>query len=146
MTTIANFEDVRLLEHIKTSGLLTSFTNAFGNAQGATPSTTGAIDLTKLAPNSRAVLVRRNGGDAFGRPYQGFTEYPMLIAVFSKAEDNDLAITNGLANDIYKWLITNYQSSDECIMAISTRGVSPPLYTEDSRAVFEISLTVKFNV
>ena len=146
MTTLANFEDVRLLEHIKTSGLLTSFTDAFGNTQGATPSVSGSIDLTKLAPNSRAVLVRRNGGDAFGQPYQGFTEYPMLIAVFSKAEDNDLAIANGLANDIYKWLIDNYQSSDECIMAISTRGVSPPLYTEDSRAVFEIALNVKFNL
>lgn len=146
MTTIANFEDVRLLEHIKTSGLLTSFADAFGNAQGATPSVSGSIDLTKLAENSRAVLVRRNGGESFGQPYQSFAEYPMLVVVFSKAEDSDLAIANGLANDIYRWLITNYQSSDECIMAISTRGVSPPFYTEDSRAVFEIPLTVKFNI
>lgn len=146
MTTLANFEDVRLLEHIKTSGLLTSFTDCFENPQGATESTAGSIDLTKLAPNERAVLVRRNGGDSFGRPYLGMDEYPMLVAVFSKAEDNDLAIANGLAKDIRKWLIDNYKSSDQCIMAISTRGVSPPLYTEDSRAVFEISLNVKFNV
>lgn len=146
MTTLANFEDIRLLEHIRTSGLLTSFTDAFGNAQGATPAVAGSIDLTKLSPDSRAVLVRRNGGDAFGQPYQGFTEHPMLVVVFSKAQDDDLAIANGFANDIYKWLIANYQSSDECIMAISTRGVSPPLYTEDSRAVFEIPLTVKFNI
>lgn len=146
MTTIANFEDVRLLEHIKTSGLLTSFTDAFGNTQGATDSDTGMIDLNELANNKRAVLVRRNGGDTFGRPYQGFTEYPMLVVVFSKVGDEDLAIANGLANDIYKWLINNYQSSDECIMGISTRGVSNPLFTEDSRAVFEIPLTVKFNV
>lgn len=146
MTTIANFEDVRLLEHIKTSGLLTSFTDAFGNAQGATDSDTGMIDLNELANNKRAVLVRRNGGDSFGRPYQGFTEYPMLVVVFSKVGDEDSAIANGLANDIYRWLITNYQSSDECIMSISTRGVSPPLYTEDSRAVFEIALNVKFNI
>jgi len=146
MTTIANFEDVRLLEHIKTSGLLTSFTDAFGNAQGATPSVSGSIDLTKLGSNERAVLVRRNGGDAFGRPYLCIDEYPMLVVVFSKAEDNDLAIANGLAKDIRNWLIDNYQSSDQCIMAISTRGVSPPLYTEDSRAVFEIPLNVKFNV
>ena len=146
MTTIANFEDVRLLEHIKTSGFLTSFTDAFGNTQGATESDTGMIDLNELANNKRAVLVRRNGGDSFGRPYQGFTEYPMLVVVFSKVGDEDLAIANGLANDIYKWLVNNYQSSGECIMAISTRGVSNPLFTEDSRAVFEIPLTVKFNV
>lgn len=146
MTTIANFEDVRLLEHIKTSGLLTSFTDALGNAQGPTDSEAGRIDFPNLAANKRAVLVRKNGPDSFGQPYQNLAEYPMLIAVFSKADNNDMAITNGLANDIYKWLIVNYQSSDECIMAISTRGVSPPLYTEDSRAVFEINLRVKFNI
>lgn len=146
MTTIANFEDVRLLEHIKTSGLLTSFTDAFGNAQGATESDSGSIDLPSLDPNKRAVLVRKNGNDAFGQPYLGFSEYPMLVVVFSKATRSDKAIANGLANDIRKWLITNYQSSDECIMSISTRGVSPPLYTEDSRAAFEITLTVKFNI
>lgn len=146
MTLLANFEDIRLLEHIKASGLLTSFTDAFDNPQGATPSVPGSIDLTKLEPNERAVLVRRNGGDSFGRPYLGIDEYPMLVVVFSKAEDSDLAIANGLAKDIRKWLIDNYQSSDQCIMAISTRGVSPPLYTEDSRAVFEIPLTVKFNI
>ncbi|HBF46198.1 MAG TPA: hypothetical protein DDW91_06860 [Shewanella frigidimarina] len=146
MTTIANFEDIRLLEHIKTSGLLTSFTDCFGNAQGATDSVAGNIDLTNLDANKRAVLVRRNGGDSFGQPYQSITEYPMLIVVFSKVVDSDLAIANGLANDIYRWLITNYQSPSQCIMAISTRGVSTPLYTEDSRAVFEIPLTVKFSI
>jgi hypothetical protein len=146
MTTIANFEEVRLLEHIKTSGLLTSFTDVFGNPQGATDSVAGMIDLTKLASDKRAVFVRQNGGDSFGRPYLGHTEYPMLVAVFSKVSDADLAITKGLATDIYKWLIDNYQSSDECIMAISTRGVSNPLFAEDGRAVFEIPLTVKFNV
>ena len=68
MTLTANFEDVRLLNHIKTSGLLTSFTDCFGNPQGATDSTSGMIDLTKLAGNKRAVFVRTNSNDAFGRP------------------------------------------------------------------------------
>ena len=145
MTTLANFEEVRLLNHIKTSGLLTSFTDCFGNAQGATGSDAGAIDLTELDSNKRAVLVRQNGGDAFGRPYLGSTDIPMLVVVFSKVDDADLAITKGLALDIYKWLIPNYNSVDECIISIQTRAVSNPLYTEDGRAVFEIPLIVKFN-
>ena len=146
MTTIANFEEVRLLEHIKSSGLLTSFTDCFGNTQGATDSGTGMIDLTRLGSNERAILVRQNGSDSFGRPYQGIIDVPMLIAVFSKANDEDLPITKGFATDIYKWLIDNYFSSSQCITSISTRGVSNPLFTEDSRAVFEINLIVKFNV
>ena len=81
MTTIANFEEVRLLEHIKSSGLLTSFTDCFGNAQGTTDSVSGMIDLTNLADNKRAILVRQNGSDSFGRPYQGIIDVPMLTGI-----------------------------------------------------------------
>lgn len=145
MTTINNFEDVRALEHIKESGLLDEFTTCFGSVGSATLSAAGKIDLTKVAEGKRAVLVRVTSGDAFGKPYLGFTQKLVSTYVFSKVGDDE-AITKGLATDIWKYLIENYQNSDQCISSISTSGVTGPQYTEDSRAVYEIPLTIRFNL
>lgn len=139
-----DFEEVRLLNHIKTSGLLTSFTDLDGNAQGATPSTAGIIDMTKVDPNSRAVQVRLSGVDQFSTGSIPMSQYPASVNVFSKVGFDDSETTKGLTKSIRDWMRVNYQSDSECIIAITAQGIGGPYLMEDNRVYYEIPLIVKF--
>ena len=145
MTLLADFESQRVLNHIRTSGLLTAFTDYQGNAQGATLSASGMVDLTTLPQDNRLVQVRLAGNDQIADGSVGFSQYPVSVYVFGKANLDDAATVNGLADDIRNWLRKNFASSDECIIAIQVLGKGGPYPMEDSRPYCEIPLIVKFN-
>lgn len=141
---LADLEQVRLLEHIKTSGLTTSFTDLFGNAQGASVTVAGAVYMERLSASDRCVQVRINGNEQQPNGNVGFTQLPMVANVFSRREVGDDAITEGLAKSIRDWLLINYNSGDQCIINIEVQGCTGPYYTEESRVYFEIPMIVKF--
>ena len=145
MTLLADFEQQRLLNHIRTSGLLDGFTDFLGNAQGATQSASAYIDMTTYPANERLLQVRLSGNDQFADGSIGMTQYPCSVYVFSKANIEDEGITSGLTSDLIKWLRTNYQSDSECIISIQVLGKGGPYMMEDSRVYFEIPLNVRFN-
>ncbi|ANI22084.1 hypothetical protein PP586_gp67 [Pseudoalteromonas phage vB_PspS-H40/1] len=145
MTLLADFEQQRLLNHIRTSGLLDGFTDFLGNAQGATQSASSYIDMTTYPANERLLQVRLSGNDQFADGSIGMTQYPCSVYVFSKANIEDEGITSGLTSDLVKWLRANYQSDAECIISIQVLGKGGPYMMEDSRVYFEIPLNVRFN-
>lgn len=145
MTLLADFEQQRLLNHIRTSGLLDGFTDFLGNAQGATDSASTYIDMTTYPKNERLLQVRLSGNDQFADGSIGMTQYPCSVYVFSKANIEDEGITSGLTSDLIKWLRANYQSDAECIISIQVLGKGGPYMMEDSRVYFEIPLNVRFN-
>lgn len=145
MTLLADFEQQRLLNHIRTSGLLDGFTDFLGNAQGETQSTAAYIDMVSYPSNERLLQVRLSGNDQFADGSIGMTQYPCSVYVFSKANVEDEGITSGLTSDLIKWLRANYQSDAECIISIQVLGKGGPYMMEDSRVYFEIPLNVRFN-
>lgn len=145
MTLLADFESHRVLSHIRSSGLLTSFTDYQGNAQGATLSASGMVDLTELPSDQRLVQVRLSGNDQIADGSVNFSQYPVSVYIFGKANLDDASIVNGLTDDIRNWLRKNFASSDECIIAIQVLGKGGPYPMEDSRPYCEIPLIVKFN-
>lgn len=145
MTLLASFESQRVLNHIRTSGLLTAFTDYQGNAQGATLSASGIVNLTELPANERLVQVRLAGNDQIADGSVGFSQYPVSIYVFGKANLDDAPTVTGLTDDIRNWLRKNFSSSDECIISIQVLGKGGPYPMDDSRPYCEIPLIVKFN-
>ena len=95
MTLLASFESQRVLNHIRTSGLLTAFTDYQGNAQGATLSASGIVDLTTLPSYKRLVQVHLSGNDQIADGSVGFSQYPVSIYVFGKANLDDAPIVTG---------------------------------------------------
>ncbi len=144
MTLLADFESQRVLEHIRSSGLLTEFTDYMGNEQGSTNSCAGLADLTDLPSNERLVQVRLAGNDQVADGSVNITQYPVSIYVIGKTNLDDATTVQGLANDIRNWLRKNFFSSAECITAIQVLGSGGPYPMEDSRPFCEISLIVKF--
>ena len=61
----ANLEQVRLLEHIKTSGLIAPFVDFLGNQQDAPEAVAGILDLTSeyVLASKRYIQVRMAGGE-----------------------------------------------------------------------------------
>lgn len=145
MTLLADFESQRVLNHIRSSGLLTSFTDYQGNAQGATLSASGMVDLTELPGNERLLQVRLAGNDQVADGSTSFSQYPVSVYIFGKTNLDDASIVNGLTDDIRNWLRQNFKSDDECIIAIQVLGKGGPYPMDDSRPYCEIPLIVKFN-
>tara|TARA_R110002124_G_C8974544_1_gene515812 strand:+ start:44700 stop:45149 length:450 start_codon:yes stop_codon:yes gene_type:complete len=145
MTLLADFESQRVLNHIRSSGLLTSFTDYQGNTQGATLSASGMVDLTELPSNERLLQVRLSGNDQVADGSVNFSQYPVSVYIFGKTNLDDASIVNGLTDDIRNWLRKNFKSDDECIMAIQVLGKGGPYPMDDSRPYCEIPLIVKFN-
>jgi len=144
MTLLADFESQRVLNHIRSSGLLASFTDYQGNAQGATLSASGMVDLTELPSDQRLLQVRLAGNDQIADGSVNFSQYPVSVYVFGKANLDDAPIVTGLTDDIRNWLRKNFASSDECIIAIQALGKGGPYPLDDSRPYCEIPLIVKF--
>ena len=144
MASIDNFEEVRLYNHLKTSGLTAGFTDVYGNAQPAPKIFISEYDDTDLDANERALLFRLLGDDQVGDNANGITEFPFAINVFSKDDKQDSGVTRGYAEDVSKWLKDNFFSDDECILSIQTRKVSGPFYGGGSRREYTINLIVKF--
>ncbi len=145
MTLLADFESQRVLNHIRSSGLLTSFTDYQGNAQGATLSASGMVDLTELPSNERLLQVRLAGNDQIADGSVNFSQYPVSVYIFGKANLDDASVVSGLTDDIRNWLRKNFKSDDECIIAIQVLGKGGPYPMDDSRPYCEIPLIVKFN-
>lgn len=144
MTLLANFESQRVLNHIRSSGLLTSFTDYKGDAQGATLSASGMVDLTELPSNERLLQVRLAGNDQVADGSVNFSQYPVSVYIFGKTNLDDASIVNGLTDDIRNWLRKNFKSDDECIIAIQVLGKGGPYPMDDSRPYCEVPLIVKF--
>ncbi len=147
MTLLADFESQRVLNHIRSSGLLTSFTDYKGNTQGATLSASGMVDLTELPSNERLLQVRLAGNDQVADGSVNFSQYPVSVYIFGKTNLDDASIIDGLTCDIRNWLRLkeNSKSKSECIMAIQVLGKGGPYPMDDSRPYCEIPLIVKFN-
>lgn len=146
MADIENFEEVRLLEHVKTSGLLDGFTDINGQRKSAPKLYVSEIDLTELQNNQRAVFFRLDGGDQLGDAAAKFEQYPVSIYVFGRKGKDDAGIVKGYAKDIARWLRDNYSNADQCITNIQSLSFNGPQITEDSRRVYTINLIVKFTV
>lgn len=142
--SLADFEQVRLLEHLKTSGLLDGFLDPLGNNQPAVMQTAGPIEMEQLEASQRCVQCRINGGEQ--QPYGdiGYTQRPMMINVFSKRVISDTLIAEGLAKSIQAWLLENFESESHCIISIEVLGCNGAFFAEESRVYFEIPLVVKF--
>jgi len=145
MTLLSDFECERLLNHIKSSGLLDGFTDHKGNAQPAMPSTANIIDMTALDANSRALQVRLSGNDQFASGSIGMSQYPCSVYIFGKAQLSDTNIVNSFTSALKDWLRVNYTNNDECIISIQTLGKGGPFILSDNRPYFEIPLIVRFN-
>jgi|GEM_PF-5517887 len=147
MTLLADFESQRVLNHIRSSGLLTSFTDYLGNAQGATLSASGMVNLTELPSDQRLLQVRLAGNDQVADGSVNFTQYPVSVYIYGKTDLSDAGIVDGLTCDIRNWLRLkeNSGSKAECIIAIQVLGKGGPYPMGDSRPYCEIPLIVKFN-
>lgn len=146
MTLLADFESERLLNHIKTSGLLDGFTDYKGDAQPALISMTGYIDLTTFPADERACMVRLTGQEQFAEGSIPQLQYPVSIFLFGKKvgmEGTEVGTLNGLAADLVKWIRENYRSDTQCINAIQSFGKGGP-FMDESRPYMEIPLIVKF--
>lgn len=143
-TTIADFEEVRLYEHLKTSGLTAGFTDVNNVAQPAPKIFISEYDDTELDANERAILFRVSGQDQLGDNANGHTQVPFSVTVFSCNNKSDSGITRGYAEDINDWLKQNFTSDDQCILSIQSFGVSGPFYGGESRREYTINLIVRF--
>jgi len=144
--TINDFEDVRIGEHLKASGLLDGFTDINGQLKSAPALFYSEIDLTKLQANQRAVLIRQVGGITNGDDEIFYSQYTYNISVFGRKGLQDSGIVKGYAKQIRQWLLENYNSESQCIISISTRGVAGPFITDCDRRVYEISINARFDV
>jgi hypothetical protein len=144
MTLRADLPAERLLAHIKTSGLLTSFVDIDGNNQGATPSTAGMINMDQVSADSRAVQVRAQGNDQLADSEVNMEQLPCSVYVFSKRELSDVTITEGLTRQLREWLRSNKRSADDCIVSIQSFGLGGPFIAEEGRVYYELPLLVRF--
>lgn len=144
MTLLADFESQRVLNHIRSSGLLDGFTDFKGETQPACNSCSGMVDLTELPSDQRLLQVRLAGNDQIADGSVNFSQYPVSVYVFGKTNLDDASIVNGLTDDIRNWLRKNFASADECIIAIQVLGKGGPYPMDDSRPYCEIPLIVKF--
>jgi len=145
MTLLASFEGERLLNHIKSSGLLDGFADHNGIAQPAIPSTANIIDMVELDSDSRALQVRLLGNDQFASGSIGMSQYPCGIYIFGKAQLSDVNVINSFTSSLKDWLRINYTNNNECIISIQTLGKGGPFILSDNRPYFEIPLVVRFN-
>ena len=142
----SDFEQERLLQHIKTSGLLDSFVDPYGNTQGATPSTSSALNVESVPDNSRFVTVALTGNGQINDGSIGFEQYPCTVSVFGKKDPYDMEIVRGLSVQLSKWLKKNFQNAEQCIFGIQVLGSGNggPYFAEEGRVYFDIPLIVKF--
>lgn len=141
--TDLDVEQLRL--HVASGEFLDSFTDVFGNVQPAMTWQVGKVDLTAVSSNERVFMIRNNGGVTNGSDRFFYKERLMSISIFGAQGDSDSIIIQSFANTLEKWLVENY-TDGKCLMSIQSQGVSGPYTTDDSREVFEISLSVKFNI
>ena len=144
--TIEDFEDLRIKNHLEKSNLLKGFNDINGQRKSAPAIYVSEIDLTELQANQRGLLIRQTGGINNPATEIFYDEYNYQISVFSRVGINDSGIAKGYAKQIRQWLRANPSSLDNCIMDIQTTGVNGPTITADSRRVYDIGLTVKFNI
>lgn len=144
MATVADFEEVRVLEHVKTSGLLDGFTDINGQLKAAPKLFVSEIDLSTLQANQRAVLFRTSGNDQLQQTVLTMTEKPFSIFVFGRVGIEDAGIIKGYAQDLESWIRQNPSNLDQCIVDIQSLSFNGPFQDETSRRIYEINLLVKF--
>lgn len=144
-TTIADFEEDQLAEHLISGGFLGAFTDIFGNTQPAPVVQMLEFDLTNVQPDERIIMIRNKGGINNSATRIFLKQQSMLIAVVGNTGSSDSYIAKGLANDIEKWLTAN-TSDGKCMFNIQTSGVSGPFIFDDSRRVYEVNVRCDFNI
>lgn len=144
--TIEDFEDKRIHNHLEASKLLGGFSDINGQRKSAPVVYLSEIDLTELQANQRGLLIRQTGGINNPATEIFYDEYNYQISVFGRVGIEDSGIAKGYAKQIRQWLRKNPSNIDNCIMDIQTAGVSGPTITADGRRVYDIGLTVKFNI
>ena len=144
--TIDDFEDLRVGNHLSTSGLLSGFTDINGNLKAEPVLYFSEIDLTALQANQRAVLIRQTGQITNPSTEIFYDEYNYIISIFSRVGPDDSGISKGYAKQIRQWLRANPKDSSQCIIDLYTSGVVGPYITDEGRRVYEVPITVKFSI
>lgn len=144
-TTIADLEEKQLEEHLIAGGFLVAFTDILGNAQPAPEFQVFELDTTVLKKNERAVMIRDVGGVSNASTSTMHKIRNMVVVVCGKTSEEDRIVVRGLAEDMNNYLIANIDDGG-CIFDITSSGVSGPFTLADSRRIYEINLSVKFNI
>ena len=143
-TTIADLEEAQLEAHLIAGGFLGAFTDILGDAQPAPTVQIFELNTVDLKPDERAVMIRDVGGvNAANRTLHKIRN--MIIVVCGQTNEADRIVVRGLAEDAEKWLVAN-PSDGECIFNVVSSGVSGPFTLADSRRIYEINLSVSFNI
>lgn len=145
METIADLEVSQLEAHLISGGFLSTFTDIYGDNQPAPMTQLDEIDETKLANNSRVVMIRTTGGITNPATRYQYKERIMTIVILGNQGKQDRVIIKGLADSMEKWLIAN-PSDGQCIFNIVSSGVNGPFIYDSSRRAYEITLSVSFNI
>lgn len=144
-TTIADLEEKQLEDHLIAGGFLVAFTDILGNAQVAPTFQAFELDTTVLKKNERAVMIRDVGGVSNASTRTMHKIRNMVVVVCGKASEEDRIVVRGLASDMNEYLIAN-PSDGGCIFDINSSDVSGPFTLGDSRRVYEINISVSFNI
>lgn len=145
MSTIANLEVEQLKQHLISGGFLAVFTDIFANPQPAPITQELEVDFTSVKPDDRVIMIRTTGNISNPSTRTFFKERMMLVMVAGKVGEADSVIAGGLAEDMENYLMAN-PTDNGCIFDISSRGVNGPLISDDSRRVYEINISVSFNI
>lgn len=146
MASYEELEEVRLGNHLSSSGLLTEFVAIDGSTQEAPELFFSEIDLTPdgLPSNKRGTLIRLNGGDQIADAAVNVEQYPMSIFVFGKPGNTDNGTVKGYVRDLNKWILNNPVSDEFCIVNIQTLSFNGPFLTDDNRRVYSVDVVAKF--
>jgi len=146
MATIADLDVEKLKQHLIGGGFFTPFTDIFGNSQPAPKRQINELDLTPSKSKAERIIMLRNvGGAGNANERQHYKVRNMIIVVVSLPNSSDDVIVQGLAEDIDKYLVDNFQNEDQCIFNINSSGVTGPFIMEDSHRAYEVNLQIYFN-
>lgn len=143
--TIDDLEEKQLENHLIAGGFLAAFTDILGNAQPAPEVQIFELNTADLKANERAVMIRDIGGvtNSANRTLNKIRN--MVVVVCGQTSEDDRIVIRGLAEDMEKYLVEN-PTDGGCIFNIVSNGVSGPFTLADSRRIYEINISVSFNI
>ena len=145
MTTIDDLEEKQLENHLVAGGFLTAFTDILGRSQPKPTTQIFELNTTDLRPEERVVMIRTIGGASNAATSTLHKIRNMIVVVAGQANQEDRIVIKGLVEDMNKYLIAN-PTDGGCIFNISSSGTSGPFTLADSRRIYEINISVSFNI
>jgi len=146
MAKIEDFEEYQLKQHLVSGGFYQPFTDIFGNDQPAPVSQVNLFNSADVRVEGKRFIFIKPVGPALNPTTQLYSnERNMLISVVGLPNISDDTIVKGYATDINNYLIKN-PSDGKCIYNIIQSRLNGPFLDSDSRVIYEINLTVMFQV